>query len=224
MKKTISELECGYLEKRTNAKSWVENDQDVEAIYKAFSQTDEITLWCEGRPSEQLQNKTGKKRKGTKSTDADKGPCSKRLHHEEQVDAICQELRELHNEKYTGPQFRLWARMKVNGQHNSMSEPPPIPSFTGNVPSKCTRHEPLTEALTSAATAVAGLFTQKSNTSSTPSNSTATMSPAKRAHVSGQYLEHLEKLKNLHESGVLDDEEFKEQKSFALQNIRQLNN
>ena len=59
---------------------------------------------------------------------------------------------------------------------------------------------------------------------STPSNSAATMSPAKRAHVSGQYLEHLEKLKNLYESGVLDNEEFKEQKSFALQNIRQLNN
>ena len=213
----VSELECGYLEKRTNAKRWIEDDQDVEAMYNALSSTDEITLWCQGRPPEKTG---GEKRKGTESMDADKGPSSKRTHHEEQVDSVTQELCKLHNDRYTGPQLRLWARMKVHGQHDSMSEPPPIPLFTGNVPSKRTRHEPLTEALTSAATAVVGLLTTKN----TPSNSAATMSPAKRAHVSGQYLEHLEKLKNLHESGVLNDEEFKEQKSFALKNIRQLNN
>ena len=40
------------------------------------------------------------------------------------------------------------------------------------------------EALTSAATAVVGLLTPKN----TPSNSAATMSPAKRAHVSGTVL------------------------------------
>ena len=49
------------------------------------------------------------------------------------------------------------------------------------------------------------------------------MSPGKRARVSGQYLEHLEKLKNLHQSGVLSIEEFEEQKKFALDNIRKIN-
>ena len=49
------------------------------------------------------------------------------------------------------------------------------------------------------------------------------MSPAKRARVSGQYLDHLEKLKNLRESGVLSYEEFEVQNPFALKNICQLN-
>ena len=45
----ISELECGYLEKRTNAKRCIEHDKDVKAMYKTFSHTDDIMLWCEGR-------------------------------------------------------------------------------------------------------------------------------------------------------------------------------
>ena len=76
----------------------------------------------------------------------------------------------------------------------------------------------MSEALTSAATAVVGML---KGCPATPTSSTTTLSPSKRAQVSGQYLEHLEKLKLLHESGVLSLEEFNEQKGFAL-NIRQL--
>ena len=43
------------------------------------------------------------------------------------------------------------------------------------------------------------------------------MSPGKRARVSGQYLEQLERLKDLHQSGVLSLDEFEEQKKFALE-------
>ena len=42
------------------------------------------------------------------------------------------------------------------------------------------------------------------------------MSPAKRAHVSGQYLDHLEKQKKLYEADILTKEEFEEQKHFTL--------
>jgi hypothetical protein len=79
----------------------------------------------------------------------------------------------------------------------------------------------LKDALTSAATAVVGMI-QGTQATPTPSTSTTTLSPSKRAQVSGQYLEHLEKLKKLHESGVLSLEEFNEQKGFAFNNIRQL--
>ena len=186
----ISELECGYLEKRTNAKRWIEHDEDVKALYKAFSPTDDIMLWCEGQRHEQPQNRAGKKRKDTES-DTDDYPSRKRSRHEEQVNAVAEELRGLHKDKYTGPQLRLWARMKVNGQHNSTLNPPSIPLFTATVPSK-SRHEPLTEALTSAATAVAGLLSQKGNTAASGSTSAATISHAERASISGQYLELLE--------------------------------
>jgi len=64
----------------------------------------------------------------SESTDTDDYPSSKRSHHEEQVNAVAEELRGLHKDKYTGPQLRLWARMKVNGQHNSTLNPPSIPT------------------------------------------------------------------------------------------------
>ena len=48
------------------------------------------------------------------------------------------------------------------------------------------------------------------------------LSPGKRAHVYGQYLGQLERIKGLHGSGVLSSFEFEEQKKFALDSIRKL--
>ena len=58
----LSELECGYLEKHTNAKRWIDDDKDLEAMYKTFSENVEITLWCEGPPSEEQVAKRGEKK------------------------------------------------------------------------------------------------------------------------------------------------------------------
>ena len=89
--------------------------------------------------------------------------------------------------------------MNVNGQHESLDTPPNIPIFTGSTPNpKSTRGESLSHALTSAATAVVSLVTDRP-----VKGSNSTLSPAKRAHVSGQYLNHFEKLKKLYETDIL---------------------
>ena len=63
------------------------------------------------------------------------------------------ELREKHGEQYDLRQLQLWARMKLNGQHTSLEHPPCISFFSGaNV--KPAKRESLSDALTSAATAV----------------------------------------------------------------------
>ena len=112
--------------------------------------------------------------------------------------------------------------MKINGQHESLDAPPNIPIFTGSTPNpKATRGDSLSDALTSAATAVVGLL--KDSGKGAIAITTPTLSPAKRAHVCGQYLDHLEKLKKLYESDILTKEEFEEQKQFTLRNIRQIN-
>ena len=116
----------------------------------------------------------------------------------------------------SGPHFQIWARMYLNGQHSSLDLPPNNPLFSNYGP-KALKKESLADALTSAATAVVGLIR-----GDTPTGAAA-MSPGKRARVSGQYLDQLEKLKTLHSSGVLTNEEFEEQKEYALKNIRQLN-
>ena len=59
---TLSELKCGYLEKRTNAKRWIEDNKDLEAMYKTFSNKAEITLWCEGPSSEKSMERTTMRR------------------------------------------------------------------------------------------------------------------------------------------------------------------
>ena len=214
----FSELQCGYFEK--GSKCWTENDDDLEAMYKTFNSCDEITIWCEGRPSEEQQRKkdAGKKRK---LEDADNNDTtSKRAAKEKKLEEIVQTLRDKHGENYcSGPHLRIWARMYMNAQHSSLDNPPNNPIFS-NYGSKAPKKESLSDALTSAATAIVGMLKGDASTTMEPA---ATMSPGKRARVSGQYLEQLERLKTLQSSGVLTDEEFEEQKAYALKNIRQLN-
>lgn len=213
---TLSELKCGYLEKRTNAKRWIEDDKDLEAMYKTFSDKAEITLWCEGPSSEEPTSKRGKKRKSDDSGDSGS---SKRSAREETIDNIVQTLRKKHGEDYSAPQYRMWARMKHNGQHSSLDEPPPYPLFSGGSKKPPAKHESaLTEALTNCANVVVGAITGN-HTVSAPGS----VSPGKRARVSGLYLEQLERLRALQQSGVLTSEEFEEQKAYALKNIRELN-
>lgn len=97
---------------------------------------------------------------------------------------------------------------------------PPTTFYFSNFGPKAPKKESLSDALSNAATAIVGLLKGDTSTTVEPA---ATMSPGKRVRVSRQYLEQLERLKTLQSMGVLTDEEFQEQKTYALQNIRQLN-
>lgn len=209
----VDDIECGYFEK--SSKRWIEHDQDLEAMYQVFKGRNcEITLWF----SHESPSKRAKKRKGEEPGDI---VASKRVSREEAVDKMAQELREKHGEElFSGAQLRLWARMKLNGQHNSMDHPPQIPLFTGTMLSKPKR-DSLSDALTNAATAVVGIL--KSNSQPTNACEEKSMSPGKRARVSGQYLKQLGEIKKLHEIGVLSKSEFQEQKQLALRNIKEIN-
>ena len=197
-----------------NSKRWLESDKDIEeAMYKTFKPGDEIILCCDGTPVEATKStREGKKRKNEGSTEE---PPSKRKAKEDIVDEITKILQEKHGETWSIPQYRLWARMKHNDQHSSLDTPPSIPIFSGTM-SKPPKQDSLSDALTSAATAVVGLLKGSDSTG-------AALSPGKRARVSGQYLEHLEKLRHLHDLGALSTAEFEKQKSFALNNIQELN-
>ena len=64
---SLCDLECGYMEKRSQR--WLENDKDVEAMYKTYKPGDEITLWCDGNlPESTKSTRDGKKRKNDDST------------------------------------------------------------------------------------------------------------------------------------------------------------
>ena len=107
----------------------------------------------------------------------------------------------------------MWARIKLNGQHSSLEEASPYPLFNGGAKKSSAKQESLSKTLTTAATVVAGIV--KGNDSGTNSAGRS-MSPGKRTRASGLYLEQLERLKMLQQSGVLMCEEFEEQKCYAL--------
>ena len=156
-------------------------------MYKLFTSGDEITIWCDGRSVSPGQPaRSGRKRKADEPESSTKQA--------DKIDELAHELYEKHGETYNMIQLRLWARMLLNKQYKSMDKAPPYPPFQEKF-HRARKHDNLSDALTSAATAVVGLL---SGTDSHASTSTC-MSPGKRARVSGQYLEHLEKLKNLHQ-------------------------
>jgi len=174
-----SELECGYFEKHATGKRWIEDDKDLDAMYKGFNVNDEITVWCEGKPSSgNSGKKSGRKRKAEEADNAEEsGSTSKHTAREMEIDKTTQELREIHGlEKWTLPQYRLWARMKVNGQHDDLDAPPQIPSFTNVVKTSSRCGDSLKDALTSAATAVVGMIR---GTQATPISGATTLSPSK---------------------------------------------
>lgn len=183
------------------AKRWIEDKKDLEAMYKVFSRDNEITIWCEGRGPPDEPKSAGKKRKAEDSS----GSSSKRIAREDEIEEIVQKLRERHSDRFSLPQMRLWARMKLNGQHDCLDNPPQIPLFTGRV--SVPKRDSLSDALTNAATAVVSLLNKGNPTTGA---TISAMSPGKKAHVSGQYLDHLQKLRQIYDSGVLT-KEFEEQ-------------
>ena len=169
-----------------------------------------------------------KKKKKRKRKSATEDADSAHGDHEQQIKKITLELADMHGVKYNDNQFKFRARMMVNKQHDDMDHPPNIPLITGGV-KKHARKESLTDAISGAATAfVKALASHRASPQKPPQHCVAAtntgVSPSSKAQLSGQYIEQFKSLQELRESGVLSEEEFEEQKTFAaLQNIRRLN-
>ncbi len=136
----------GYFEGKKQAKKWLVSNQDLEAMYDHFQLKPCISLWCDGRdPGDGSdEEKTARKKKREKH---DHGT-SKRTDREEELEHVSQSLK--------GPscgcgQGWLWRT------HDDLDNPPKVPMITGSI-QKQPRRESLTDAFTSAATAIAKAF------------------------------------------------------------------
>lgn len=116
--------------------------------------------------------------------------------------------------------------MIVNKQWKSYDDPPEVPLITGGA-QKFPRRETFSEAITGAAVTFAkAIFPQKNQQSIAQAAKTPVqsgVSPMSKAQLSSEYITQLKLLQELCDCGVLSDEEFLEQKSFALDNIRSIN-
>ena len=148
---------------RVRSYVWVEMEGRKSGAARAAPAAPPATaMWCDGTlPESTKSTRDGKKRKSDDSTDE---PPSKCKANEGTVDEITKTLQEKHGETWSTPQYRLWAQIKHNGQHSCLDTPPSIPMFSGTT-SKPPRRESLSDAITSAATAVVGLIKGNDSTS-----------------------------------------------------------
>ncbi len=132
------------------------SNQDLEAMYDHFQLKPCISLWCDGRDPGDGSDEEKTARKKKKREKHDHGT-SKHSDREEELEDVFQSLKKKHEGEYSGPELQLWARMVVAKTHDDLDNPPKVPMITGSI-QKQPRRESLTDAFTSAATAIAKVF------------------------------------------------------------------
>ena len=184
-----------------------------------------ITLWCieiADQPRERSQvdssedNCTEKPKKLSKMEEK---KC--------EADKCEQVLSEKHGHKFTPFQYKVWAEMYVSKTYLSLKEPPSAAMF------KCDTKQPKKSPDLSS-TVVDRMFTVMNTLCQalTPANKqtgkqcapspTPTFSPMKQAQLCSTYLKQLSELRDLHDPGVLHQDEYEEQRSDLVNLLRQL--
>lgn len=208
---TDSITDIGYFEGRQSSKIWLVSDRDVISMYQKVKKDSDIFLWikvCESDSDDELEP-VRKKRRSSK---------------EDEVEDLYQELRQRHEEKYTSPQLKLWARMLHCGTHGDYIDPPRVPMITGTLP-KHTKKDSFAQALTGAAEAVVKILSPRPISvlsESNPISANTGISPGKSTELRTQNLQQLRVLQQLHDENVLSDSELAEQKSIILDALRKL--
>lgn len=126
------------------------------------------------------------------------------------------ELREKHG-KLESTKLRLWARMIAGGLHDDYSQPPDIPAFS--VDQKRAKKENISDAFTGAAVAICKALSPPPATATAIAAKGSVSSPSK---VITLRMKNYEQLKQLNNDGVLDDEEYIEQKDKIMVTLRKL--
>lgn len=129
-----------------------------------------------------------------------------------------QKLREKHGSKWSGPQYRLWARAIVSGVHESDDHPPNAPMFSGGLQKQ--PKESIVDAFTGAATVIAKAIVNPKALQDV--TDTERFSPGKKVDIRMKNLEQLRILQKLREDGILSQDEFTEQKRIVLQSLNNL--
>ena len=215
----------GYFAGCTSTKHWVYTEEDLRMMYINCA-TPDIMLWCDGR-SESNETPNSKRQK------TDDTFISKREEKEKKVEQLAQELKELNGStlELSEVQYRLWARMISTGVHTSKETPPQIPMITGVPPKRKKKgdeeRKTLQDSIVSTAAAVVKAVTGGSTSiqqsfqdpSTLKSKSQLGVSPGKAADIRGK---SFRQLKKLYDDNVLTQEEFEDQKSVILSDLKRL--
>ena len=219
-------MEVGYYSHST--KLWINSRLDVADVWNSIGRGEKPTLWCLDTTRQPLKRKRDNSGENDSQGQASKRPCSSQgssTVEERKVKAkeYEQKLVELHRDKWTLFQYKLWAEMLVCGTHTSVDEPPSASMF--NRESK----HPSSGLIANSTlndTVVSGMMTVVTNLCQAlapkPGAGSTCSSPIKRAELRGTYMKQLTEFKQLRDGGILDQEEYEEQRSDIIKLMRQL--
>jgi len=218
----IDSFQVGYLYGRPQKKRSIISTEDLEAMYTSAKPNGEILLWCTKRDTDESDScKTGSSSSRKRSTNSSSdGPQTKKASYESTLEELTDELKQIHGDKYNYAQLKMWARMIGSQQWKSKDNPPPIPMICGSH-SKEKRKDDTSGALTEAAVAFAHAL-RGSPVAAVKTPPSTGISPGKKAQLSQQYLQQLTTIRNLHDDGILTDEEFGDEKRRIMTNLRSL--
>ena len=175
---------------------WIFGSDDINDMYKSYKSAGktEVILWCDGR------NEAAGKKRPLPSAEENGGgskksrsSCSETIRKTmDEVTTIYQKLDEKHHGAYSPEQLKVWAHLISSGSHKSYDEAPNKRFFHGG---------------------------KNSGTSDKDPNK---FSPAKRCNLRSQYVVQLKDLHSLYECGALSKEEFEEQKSKIMEQLKKL--
>ncbi|KAL9977513.1 hypothetical protein ACROYT_G014922 [Oculina patagonica] len=195
---TDCNVSFGYIGEANKKYSITSEVQLAEAL--SLEKRGMVTLWVDPHVSKTEHSRAqtmGKKRK------ANPGPSSQNLTDDKEdrssYEARLSRLRQEHKI----PEFKLrcWARMLVNGTHDSEEEPPDLPFFSGRS-KKCGGKLP--------------------NTSRDREPEQSTNSAESKIRIRSVILKQLKDLKELQDDGVLSQDEFVSQKEKLVTELNEL--
>ena len=130
----------GYFEGRQSTKRWIV-DEDLVQMYLKHKRG-EIHLWYNKNEIEVEELEPPSKR--TKEGNG----CTRHQEKGKRIEEAFEELCKKHQDSYTRPQLKLWARIIINDIHESYDHPPKVPMITGSIPKP--KKESLSEAIADA--------------------------------------------------------------------------
>ena len=90
----------GYFDGSQQAKTWLVTSDDLQTMYKKHSKGGNISLWCDGWPSADVEGTWAQKCKQYSDLSS---TGTSHQEKEEEVDSVYKELHDRHRNKYDNP-------------------------------------------------------------------------------------------------------------------------
>ena len=226
---TQGSFDIGYLQ--NNMVVSVRNEEDLAEIWANLCKGTSVMLWCDGlkQTAESASTSSSRKRKRqvTPESDLECGSeeedtgQSKRKKKEDKITTIIADLKKRHGDSYTTMQYRIWAEMISGGLHNSSTDPPSTSMFAragGNHVNTGGSKKSSNDA----ASCVLNQLTSALLPRPPTNPSSKSDSPGKIIENRSKCYRQLGELKNLHESGLISEDEYARERECIMGTLKNL--